>query len=133
MIVEFRYRFWLTETQLLWIRGALRNTWSPATQDPSRSLEAKKARNPVPLSLFFECKIWPTVHCVEHSYQLMHWYSCAVGKGGVKFIVHWLDHIIYPVLMQILCVDALEVVHEMDKVFFRNKWEYAHGMALEQV
>ena len=47
--------------------------------------------------------------------------------------MHWLDHAIYPVLMQILCADALEVAHEMDKAFFRNKWEYAHGMSLEQV
>lgn len=72
-------------------------------------------------------------NCVDHSDQLNRLYSCAVGKGGVKFIVHWLDDIIYPVLMQILCVDALEVVHEMDKAFFRSKWEYVHGMPLEQV
>lgn len=70
--------------------------------------------------------------CLNILYQLNR-YVCDVGKGGVKFIVHWLDHAIYPVLMQILCVDALEVAHEMDKAFFRNKWEYAHGMALEQV
>ena len=69
----------------------------------------------------------------DHLYHLKWLFSCHVGKGGVKFIVYWLDHAIYPVLMQILCADALEVAHEMDKAFFRNKWEYAHGMALEQV
>ncbi|KAL3148037.1 hypothetical protein ABBQ38_014327 [Trebouxia sp. C0009 RCD-2024] len=55
-----------------------------------------------------------------------------VGKGGVKFIVHWLDVAVYPVLMQIVCLDALEVAHEMDKAFFRTKWEYVHGMSLEK-
>lgn len=56
-----------------------------------------------------------------------------VGKGGVKFIVHWLDVAVYPVLMQIVCLDALEVAHEMDKAFFRTKWEHVHGMSLEKV
>ena len=55
------------------------------------------------------------------------------GKGGVKFIVHWLDHSIYPILMQIVCIDALKVSHEKDKTFFRSKWEYLHGMAIEEV
>lgn len=59
--------------------------------------------------------------------------TCVVGKGGVKFIVHWLDVAVYPVLMQIVCLDALEVAHEMDKAFFRNKWEYIHGMSVEKV
>ena len=58
---------------------------------------------------------------------------CMAGKGGVKFIVHWLDHIIYPILMQIVCLDALNVSHKKDQTFFRNKWEYLHGMAVEEV
>ncbi len=35
--------------------------------------------------------------------------------------------------MQIVCVDALEVSHDKDKTFFRNKWEYLHGMVIEEV
>ena len=51
----------------------------------------------------------------------------------MKFVVHWLDHTVNPILMQIVCADALEVAHEMAKAYFRNKWEYVHGMSLEQV
>lgn len=35
--------------------------------------------------------------------------------------------------MQIVCVDALKVSHDKDKAFFRNKWEYLHGMVIEEV
>ena len=56
--------------------------------------------------------------CLKRLYLLNQLYSCNVGKGGVKFIVHWLDHAIYPVLMQILCADALEVAHEWTRPFF---------------
>ena len=38
------------ETRLLWILGALLNTWNLATQTLRRFSEARKARNSVPLA-----------------------------------------------------------------------------------